>query len=164
MLARKILATRNLPLANSSKTALVDARDFYWLFEDKWYLVWQSKKYLYIIRNEGTATLYLHREIYKHHHEIAPSYVGHLNKNNLDNRLENLIPVRRGRVKSALLTHREEEIAALKVQGLTNSEIASKLYVVPETVYRHLSSIYKKFGVNNCADMIRILSENADTN
>ena len=41
------------------------------------------------------------------------------------------------------------EILRLLDPGLTNKEIASKLFVSPETVKKHTQSIYRKLNVSN---------------
>lgn len=47
------------------------------------------------------------------------------------------------------LTEREMEICQLVVQGLTNKEIAEKLYITVNTVKMALKSIYGKLGINS---------------
>ncbi len=47
------------------------------------------------------------------------------------------------------LTHREVEILSLLAMGLSNEEIADKLYVSPHTVKTHLYNLYKKINVNS---------------
>ncbi|MCG7595135.1 response regulator transcription factor [Mycobacterium sp. PSTR-4-N] len=47
------------------------------------------------------------------------------------------------------LTQRESEILALVVNGLSNRAIAAKLVIGDETVKTHLSSLYRKLGVND---------------
>ncbi|MCH9732475.1 MAG: response regulator transcription factor [Actinomycetia bacterium] len=47
------------------------------------------------------------------------------------------------------LTQRESEILSFVVNGLSNRAIASKLVIGDETVKTHLSSIYRKLGVND---------------
>jgi DNA-binding NarL/FixJ family response regulator len=47
------------------------------------------------------------------------------------------------------LTGREREIALLVGRGLTNGEIAAKLYVTVKTVEYHLSHVYAKLGIDN---------------
>ena len=49
------------------------------------------------------------------------------------------------------LTDREIEVLALVTQGLSNKEIASALYVTPNTVKRHLKSIFAKLDVTSRA-------------
>jgi two-component system, NarL family, response regulator LiaR len=45
------------------------------------------------------------------------------------------------------LTEREREVLALLVEGLTNTQIAGKLYVSPSTIKSHVSNILSKLGV-----------------
>ena len=47
-----------------------------------------------------------------------------------------------------VLSEREMEIAALAAEGLTNNEIAQKLYISPNTVKYSLKSIYSKLSIN----------------
>jgi len=45
------------------------------------------------------------------------------------------------------LSSREREIAQLAAQGLTNQQIADRLFVSPETVKTHLRNVFRKLGV-----------------
>jgi DNA-binding NarL/FixJ family response regulator len=47
------------------------------------------------------------------------------------------------------LTDREEEILAVVARGLTNSEIADKLYIALSTVKTHIASLMAKLGARN---------------
>jgi LuxR family transcriptional regulator, maltose regulon positive regulatory protein len=47
------------------------------------------------------------------------------------------------------LTAREQDVLKLLAAGLTNSEIANKLVISPETVKKHAGNIYGKLGVSN---------------
>nr|WP_301335049.1 LuxR C-terminal-related transcriptional regulator [Holtiella tumoricola] len=53
------------------------------------------------------------------------------------------------------LTKREFQITELIKEGLTNKQIAEKLYVANVTVAKTTSNIYKKLGVSNRIEMIR---------
>jgi DNA-binding CsgD family transcriptional regulator len=46
------------------------------------------------------------------------------------------------------LTERELEIASLVADGLSNPEIASRMFIARETVKTHLANIFAKLGVN----------------
>jgi two-component system response regulator DegU len=47
------------------------------------------------------------------------------------------------------LTVREMDILKLLVRGLTNQEIATRLYLSEKTIKNHLTSVFRKFGVND---------------
>ena len=49
----------------------------------------------------------------------------------------------------ASLTEREGEILRLLAQGLSNKEIASKLYLSVRTVEGHLANIYPRLGIHS---------------
>jgi DNA-binding NarL/FixJ family response regulator len=52
------------------------------------------------------------------------------------------------------LTRREREILALLTSGLSNKEIAEKLFISVRTAERHVSNIYDKLGVHSRAETI----------
>lgn len=47
------------------------------------------------------------------------------------------------------LSQRERDVLALLATGATNREIAAQLYLGPDTVKKHASSLYRKLGVRN---------------
>ncbi|HEY2576608.1 MAG TPA: AAA family ATPase [Streptosporangiaceae bacterium] len=53
------------------------------------------------------------------------------------------------------LTQSELPVAQLVTEGLTNREIATRLYLSPHTVDSHLRHIFSKFGVNNRVELTR---------
>jgi len=57
------------------------------------------------------------------------------------------------------LTNREKQTLALVVMGLSNSEIASKLYLTESTVKSHLSSGFRKLGVRSRAEAARVIAD-----
>jgi DNA-binding NarL/FixJ family response regulator len=50
---------------------------------------------------------------------------------------------------SGQLSRREREVLRLVADGLSNKEIAGKLFISEVTVKVHLRHIYKKLGVRN---------------
>ena len=53
------------------------------------------------------------------------------------------------------LTAREVEVLRLVAQGLTNAQVAERLFVTSRTVNAHLTSVYAKLGVEGRAAAIR---------
>jgi predicted ATPase/DNA-binding CsgD family transcriptional regulator len=49
----------------------------------------------------------------------------------------------------AVLSAREVEVLGLVAEGLTDQEVAKRLYLSPRTVGQHLSSVYRKLGVTS---------------
>ena len=49
--------------------------------------------------------------------------------------------------------------AEARRRGLTNAQIARELFISPNTVNRHLNSIYRKIGVSSRAAATRFASE-----
>jgi DNA-binding NarL/FixJ family response regulator len=54
-----------------------------------------------------------------------------------------------GRTVLTALTRREQQVASLVSQGLTNRRIAQRLHVTDKTVEMHLSNIFAKLGVSS---------------
>jgi two-component system, NarL family, response regulator DesR len=55
----------------------------------------------------------------------------------------------RGEAMVQPLTTREKQILALMITGLTNAQIAGKLFLAESTVKSHLSSAFSKLGVSS---------------
>ncbi len=54
------------------------------------------------------------------------------------------------------LTPREHQIALYAGSGITNREIAAKLFISEETVKLHLNRVYRKLGVSNRTQLSRL--------
>lgn len=52
------------------------------------------------------------------------------------------------------ITEREKEICALMVEGLTNRQIADRLYISEGTVKNYISNIYDKTGIHDRVKLI----------
>ena len=57
------------------------------------------------------------------------------------------------------LTDREKEIAELMVEGLSNRQIADKLYISEGTVKNYISSIYDKTGIHDRVKLVVALKQ-----
>lgn len=55
-----------------------------------------------------------------------------------------------------LLTRREKEVLALIAEGMTNNEVAEKLFISSTTVDTHRKSLLNKLNAKNTASLIRI--------
>ncbi|WP_353197377.1 response regulator transcription factor [Parapedobacter defluvii] len=58
--------------------------------------------------------------------------------------------------KIPVLTSREKEVLSLIAEGLTNPQIAERLFVSPYTVDSHRKNLLTKFEVNNTAGLIKL--------
>jgi len=61
-------------------------------------------------------------------------------------------PARAGAHHVGSLTDREEEVLALVSQGLSNPQIAERLYISRKTASHHVSNVLTKLGVQNRAE------------
>jgi len=57
------------------------------------------------------------------------------------------------------MSKREHEVLELMAQGLSNKEIADKLFISPNTVKTHSSNLFVKLGVRRRAEAIRRAQE-----
>ena len=58
------------------------------------------------------------------------------------------------------ITKREKEVLVLIIEGLTNHQIAEKLFISIDTVDSHRKNLYSKLNVNNTAMLIGFVNEN----
>jgi DNA-binding NarL/FixJ family response regulator len=62
-------------------------------------------------------------------------------------------------VAKPTFSHREKEVLGLLVDGLTNRQIAARLYLAESTVKTHLASAFAKLGVRSRKDAVALLLE-----
>jgi DNA-binding NarL/FixJ family response regulator len=60
------------------------------------------------------------------------------------------------------LTNREKQCLSLVLMGLTNREIAQKLFISESTVKSHLNSSYRKLGVHSRAEAQSLIADPAE--
>lgn len=63
------------------------------------------------------------------------------------------------KAKKMGISEREAEIISLLVEGLSNQEIAKKLFISANTVKTHIKNIYVKLGVNNRLQLFNALKQ-----
>ena len=57
------------------------------------------------------------------------------------------------------LTSQEVQVARLARDGLSNPEIAARLFITPRTVQYHLSKVFAKLGISSRALLYRALPD-----
>ncbi len=62
----------------------------------------------------------------------------------------------RASVERPTLSHREHQVLTLVRQGLTNAEIAERLYLAESTVKSHLASVFTKLGVHSRKEAVAV--------
>ena len=55
------------------------------------------------------------------------------------------------------LSHRERQILGLALAGLSNAQIAERLYLAPSTVKTHISAAYRRLGVHSRREATRLV-------
>jgi DNA-binding NarL/FixJ family response regulator len=59
------------------------------------------------------------------------------------------------------LTARQREILEMVVEGLSNAQIARRLYLSESTIKQHLGAVYKELGVSNRTQAAKRCREHA---
>jgi DNA-binding CsgD family transcriptional regulator len=70
-----------------------------------------------------------------------------------------LVPARRPGTGWAAMTESELAVARLVAQGLSNREVAERLFVSPHTVSSHLRHVFAKLGVNSRVELTRLAGQ-----
>ena len=100
----------------------------------------------YLLKNAGKSELLKGIEMVM----INKSFMSHEAAVSLRTNEEENLPV---------LTHREKEVLQLIANGLTNQEIAVKLFISNTTVETHRKNLLQKFGANNVAALINLAAK-----
>jgi DNA-binding NarL/FixJ family response regulator len=58
-----------------------------------------------------------------------------------------------------IITRREKEVVELIAEGLTNNEIAERLFISSSTVDTHRKNLLAKFGARNTASLVKIVMQ-----
>ena len=58
-----------------------------------------------------------------------------------------------------VITRREKEVLELIAEGMTNNEVAQKLFISPSTVDTHRRNLLVKFDAKNTASLIRLAAQ-----
>ncbi|GAA4501672.1 LuxR family transcriptional regulator [Actinoallomurus oryzae] len=59
----------------------------------------------------------------------------------------------------AALTDTERAIAALVAEGLTNPQVATRMFISPHTVKFHLGQVFRKLGIGSRVELARLVAE-----
>jgi DNA-binding NarL/FixJ family response regulator len=71
-----------------------------------------------------------------------------------------VVPIEaRRQVQPPELTTREKQVLSLVVMGLSNGEIAGKLYLTESTVKSHLGTAFRKLGVRSRSEAARLVAD-----
>jgi predicted ATPase/class 3 adenylate cyclase/DNA-binding CsgD family transcriptional regulator len=62
----------------------------------------------------------------------------------------------------ASLTPSERSVVALVAEGLSNKQIAERLFISPRTVQTHLTHVYTKLGISTRVELVRQAARHAD--
>lgn len=66
-----------------------------------------------------------------------------------------------GRPTGGSLSEREQQVAGLVAQGLSNADVAARLFISPRTVTTHLERIYRRLGISSRAELSRYVAASA---
>jgi DNA-binding NarL/FixJ family response regulator len=65
-------------------------------------------------------------------------------------------------VAKPTFSHREKEVLELLVEGLTNRQIAARLFLAESTVKSHVAAAFAKLGVRSRKDAVALLLDPAE--
>lgn len=67
------------------------------------------------------------------------------------------LPPGEGSSETKSLTETERIIAALVAEGLTNAQIAERIFISDRTVQWHLTNIYRKLRISSRTQLVRLV-------
>ncbi|CAN5381306.1 hypothetical protein BH23BAC1_BH23BAC1_05140 [soil metagenome] len=135
-----VLEISILPKQSPKEESILFYSSENWDHETELELVQRIHELIYILRPYGIKLeLTFHAEV------TDADTAKFLIKKKIDNQCE---------INTHKLTSREVEIMSLIMQGLTNHEIAEKLFISFETVRSHRKHILSKTGAKNTAALI----------
>ena len=65
----------------------------------------------------------------------------------------------RRRLETPNLSTREKQVLSLVIMGLSNGEIAARLFIAQTTVKTHLGSVFRKLGVSSRAEAAHLIAD-----
>lgn len=83
-----------------------------------------------------------------------------LEKRVISKMLEKILQQNQAPSISQRLTPREQKIALLLADGMSNSDIANGLFISENMVKTHVAKLFKKLGVNNRVALVNVLRSN----
>ncbi|MDT5132806.1 MAG: hypothetical protein QOE41_2117, partial [Mycobacterium sp.] len=70
-----------------------------------------------------------------------------------------LARVKVGPRQTTVLTPSERRVAELAAAGMTNRDVAAKLFISHKTVEVNLSRVYRKLGIHSRAELGRVIAQ-----
>ncbi|MDB9368335.1 response regulator [Nodularia spumigena] len=102
----------------------------------------------YLLKQDVKSITYAIHRTYKNERFLDPKITKKLLQNNYKKGL------RKGKVYEGKLTGTEIKVLKLIACGLSNQEIANKLFITPNTVKCHISNMYQKINARNRVEAI----------
>ncbi|WP_418605754.1 helix-turn-helix domain-containing protein [Georgenia sp. SUBG003] len=65
-------------------------------------------------------------------------------------------------VAAPALTQQEQQVARLVAEGMSNRDVAARLFLSPRTIDFHLRNVFTKLGVTSRTEVARALAASSD--
>nr|WP_279588696.1 response regulator transcription factor [Brooklawnia cerclae] len=109
----------------------------------------------FLLKDAGPADLLSAiRAVHSGNAVVAPSVTRRLLERFLPSMPDESVPATDARERLGLLSDREQEVLGLVARGLTNQEIAERLFVAEATVKTHVSHILTKLDLRDRVHMV----------